>query len=531
MSGLDPSLILPQLVHRRATGAAGDAPFLAETGGPWHSYALIDDNARRLAGALVGMGVRRGDRVGVLLPTSVTSIVAWLACGWIGALEVPIHAEYRGAMLHHVLAHSGASVVLADAALLAAVFAIDGGLPGIDHLIVVPSIAGGPEEPPVEAPAHWRARMLAFDTLDSDPVAAESGPAYWDIASIVYTSGTTGPAKGVMVPWRQFYKHGEIVFPPKDVGPGDTFYCPLPLSHIAGRVGIYAMAMGGARAVLRPRFSLDAFWRDIADNACTCTILLGSIAEMLWRLPADPGDSSTPLVKVLMGPLIPQVEEFKRRFGVRVRTQFGMTETTAPLVSNIAGAWSLENDESCGRVLEGFHCRVADPQDEPLGPGEVGELLVRSDDPWMTMIGYWQDPESTARAFRNQWFHTGDAFRYDEAGNFYFVDRMNDTIRRRGENISSFVVEQAIAEHPAVADCAVVGVQSSFTEQEVHAFIVPCPGQTPDTSDISSFLRDKLPGFMVPRFWTLIDVLPRTATQRVRKVELRALAEVEHAHD
>ena len=214
MSGLDPSLILPQLVHRRATGAAGDAPFLAETGGPWHSYALIDDNARRLAGALVGMGVRRGDRVGVLLPTSVTSIVAWLACGWIGALEVPIHAEYRGAMLHHVLAHSGASVVLADAALLAAVFAIDGGLPGIDHLIVVPSIAGGPEEPPVEAPAHWRARMLAFDTLDSDPVAAESGPAYWDIASIVYTSGTTGPAKGVMVPWRQFYKHGEIVFPP-----------------------------------------------------------------------------------------------------------------------------------------------------------------------------------------------------------------------------------------------------------------------------------------------------------------------------
>ena len=528
MAGLDPSLVLPQLVHNRAVSAAGTDPFLAEVDGPWHSYADIDRAARGLAGALRSLGVERGDRVCVILPTSVDAVVAWIACGWAGALEVPIHVEYRGAMLRYVIDHSEATIVLVAADLLGGIWALDDPLPRIAHLVVMPARSAGGESAPA-VPPQWADRIVPFATLENDPIPAQGGPNAWDVGAIVYTSGTTGPAKGVMVPWRQFYKHGEIAFPAKDVAVGDAFFCPLPLSHIAGRVGIYAMALGGARAVLRHRFSLESFWDDIATHRCTCTILLGSIAEMLWRRSPRPDDAETPLSKVLMGPLIPQVEEFKQRFGVRVRTQFGMTETTAPLVSNIAGQWSLENAESCGRELEGFHCRVADPQDEPLGPGEVGELLVRSDDPWMIMSGYWRDPESTERAFRNQWFHTGDAFRYDEDGNFYFVDRLKDSIRRRGENISSFVVEQTVTEHPGVADCAVVGVESTFTEQEIHAFVVRKPGAAVASEDLEKFLADKLPSFMIPRFWTFIAELPRTATQRVRKVELRELARSEAA--
>ena len=524
MTGFSNELVLPQLVHSRGTSALGDRPYLSEIGGAWHSYAQVDTAARRWAQSLRNLGTKPQDRVAVMLPTSIDSMLLWLACGWLRAYEVPIHVEYRGPILRHILDNSGAKIVVIGARFIDAIWGVCDGLQTLDKVIVVPATAGSASAWRAGVPSNWKHRVVCQSELASAELPPDDGPKYWDAGAVVYTSGTTGPAKGVMVPWRQFYKHAEIFFPLKDVDYTDTFYCPLPLSHIAGRVAIYNMALAGGNAVLRDRFSIEAFWSDIDQHHCTCALLIGSIAEMLWRRPPSGSDSRTPLRNVLMGPLIPQVEEFKKRFGVRVRTQFGMTETTAPLVSNVENEWVLANAQSCGRVLQGFQCRVADENDEPLGPGKVGELLIRSDDPWLIMSGYWGDPESTAKAFRNQWFHTGDAFRYDEDGNFYFVDRIRDTIRRRGENISTFFVEQAIAEHAAIAECAVIGVDSSFTEQEIHAFVVPKPGAEVVSAQIQEFLNGRLPAFMIPRYWTIVEALPRTATQRVRKVELRQLA-------
>jgi crotonobetaine/carnitine-CoA ligase len=517
--GLAASLVLPQLIHARGRSADGDRPFLKEVGGAWLSYGDIDRAARRWAHGLSETGVEAGDRVAVILPTSIASMLAWLACGWLRAFEVPIHVEYRGPILRHVLSNSGAKVLVIGERFIEILADMPADL-ALTQIVVVPD-EGGSEDWRGQLPAAWRDRTVSIGEIANTERPAEDGPSARDTGAIVYTSGTTGAPKGVMVPWRQFYKHGEIFFPVADVGPDETFYCPLPLSHIAGRVGIYNRALAGGRAVLREKFSIEAFWADVEENDCTCALLIGSIAEMLWRRPPSEADGSSKLRYVLMGPLIPQVEAFKERFNLKVRSQFGMTETTAPLVSGIRDDWDLANADSCGRVTPGFHCRVADENDEPVGPGVVGELLVRSDDPWLVMSGYWADAESTAEAFRNQWFHTGDAFRYDEEGNFYFVDRIKDTIRRRGENISSFMVEQTIAEHPDIADCAVVGVASDFTEQEIHAFVVARSGEALDPDEIRRFLDGRLPAFMVPRFWSFVGRLPRTPTQRVRKVELR----------
>lgn len=524
MTPFSNALILPQLVHSRGASSEGDRPYLAEIGGPWLSYAEVDTAARRWAKALGELGASSGQRVAVMLPTSINSMLLWLACGWLRTYEVPIHVEYRGVILRHILNNSGADIAVVGERFVDAIWGVQDELQTLKKVIVVSAAGGNDSAWRTQVPSRWKGRVISASELTAEEYPADEGPNYWDIGSVVYTSGTTGPAKGVMVPWRQFYKHGEIIFPLKDVDTSDTFYCPLPLSHIAGRVAIYNMTLAGGKALLRERFSIEAFWSDIEQYHCTCGLLIGSIAEMLWRQPPSEADIRTPLRNVLMGPLIPQVEEFKARFGVRVRTQFGMTETTAPLVSNVENDWVLANAQSCGRVLHGFQCRVADENDEPLGPGLVGELLIRSDEPWLIMSGYWGDPENTAKAFRNQWFHTGDAFRYDADGNFYFVDRIRDTIRRRGENISTFFVEQAIAEHAAIAECAVVGVDSSFTEQEIHAFVVPKPGAQIIAAQVQEFLSAKLPAFMIPHFWTVIDALPRTATQRVRKVELRQLA-------
>jgi len=500
--GVPDDQVLPQLVHKRAISADGDRPFLAEVGGDFLSYAEVDRAGREWGKSLQDLGAEAGSRVAVMLPTSIDSFLIWLACGWLKAFDVPIHVQYRGAIMRHLLDNSGAEILVIRADLLDALWDIAAELKTLKTVVVVPSTDGDESWRGTIKPG-WDDRIRDRDALASGEVPAENGPNYWDI--------------------------GTITFPLAETGPDDCYYCPLPLSHIAGRVGIYNMALVGGRAVLRERFSVEAYWDDIKDYACTSTIMMGSSAEMLWRRPPSEEDAKTPLYNVLMGPLIPKLDEFRARFQVRVRTQFGMTEAAPPLVSGISNDWDLANNQSCGRVVPGFHCRVADENDEPLGPGEIGELLLRTDEPWLLMAGYWQDPESTAKALRNQWFHTGDAVRYDEDGNFYYVDRIKDTIRRRGENISSFFVEQAINEHPGVTECAVVGVESSFTEQEIHAFIVPKDGAEIDGEEIRAFLDGKLPVFMIPRFWSVIDELPRTSTQRVRKVELRERAQAEHS--
>jgi crotonobetaine/carnitine-CoA ligase len=279
------------------------------------------------------------------------------------------------------------------------------------------------------------------------------------------------------------------------------------------------MALLGSTVVIREAFDTQVFWSEVERYRCTTTLLLGAMANFIHRQPARPDDADTPLRSVIMVPLIPELDAFKERFGVRVCTTFNMTEVSAPIASC---GWDPANTQTCGRPRPGYECRIADERDQPLPPGKVGELLVRTDEPWKLMAGYWGKPEETARALRNQWVHTGDGFTRDEDGNFYFVDRLKDSIRRRGENISSIEVEADVNQHPAVLESAAIAVPSEWGEDEVKVAVVLKEGETLRPEELVEFVIARMPHFMVPRYIEFVAALPKTQTQKIRKEELRA---------
>lgn len=517
--------VLPLIVERHVAAGRGDRPFIGAVGSAWRTFADIDRAGRVWTTRLRDLGVAAGDRVAVLVPVRPEAIELWCGIGRAGAIEVPVHNELRGSMLAHVLNDCGARVLVADVELADR---LELALADCRHLETIVTLGAAPSW----LPGAFSGTVIDGAELSTEAADIECTARCWDTSSILYTSGTTGPAKGAMLPWGQFNDSLATLFP--DVTADDCFYSPLPLHHIAARSMVYTAARRGGRVALRARFARESFWSDVRQVGATATILMGAMADMLWREPARPDDRDHPLRTVLMTPLLPQLEQFVERFGVDVRTNFGMTEVGAPIVGGVQGP--LVDLVSCGTAQPGFICRVVDSHDVEVPHGEVGELVIRTDEPWMLTSGYWNAPDKTIAAQRNQWFHTGDAFRRDEAGNFYFVDRVKDTIRRGGENVSSFHLEQALSEHPAVAESAVVGVPSERTEEEVHAIVVLAPGSGPDVGSVTpeqliEFLEPRVARFMIPRYWTFVDELPKTPTLRVRKAELRTTGITESTWD
>jgi crotonobetaine/carnitine-CoA ligase len=242
------------------------------------------------------------------------------------------------------------------------------------------------------------------------------------------------------------------------------------------------------------------------------------MAQLLAAMPEQPDDADNPLNFINTAPLWPAIEDFERRFGVRVYTGYGMTEVGAPLFVVDRVDW-----RSCGRVRPGYQLRVVDEHDLEVPNGEVGELIIRTDEPWNLNAGYYEMPEATAAAWRNGWFHTGDGFRRDDDGNFYFVDRLKDAMRRKGENISSLEVEGYVREHPAVLEVAAIAAPSDFGpgEDEVKICVVPKPDTELRPDELLEFLQPRMPRFMHPRYVEVVAELPKTPTARIRKFELR----------
>ncbi len=347
------------------------------------------------------------------------------------------------------------------------------------------------------------------------------GPDYRDIAAILFTSGTTGPSKAVLSPWAVIYQMWSWV-PPDALAPGEGLYSAFPMFHNSGKSSFNSCMVRGGRYVLRDRFSATHFWDDVRKTNCVVGTTVGPMTALLYAQPPKPDDADNPLRAIMLGPMIPEIEEFERRFGVKVGTCYGQTEIGAPVAT---ATWDHGPWATCGRPRPDYpwhEVQVVNDFDEPLGPGEVGELVVRTREPWALNAGYYRMPDKTAEAWRNGWFHTGDAFRYDEDGWYYYVDRMKDAIRRRGENISSFEVENFVLEHPGVADVAAVGVPAEHGEDEVFVMVVAKDAATFDPADLVGFLTPRMPAFMVPRYVEVVDDLPRNETSmRVRKDEIR----------
>ncbi len=512
---LDRDLVLPHLLAKHAA-ATPDRLAMVDVEGRTATYAEVHATYRTWADAFRRLGVGAGEPVLTMLSNSFESFYAWLGVAWLRAIEVPTNNMYRGDMLRYLVENSTARVVMIAERYLDRLAEVAADLTGVDA-VVVPDVADSGALPDLGVPVLGADLFFA----GTEPADDLPGPDHFDIAAMIYTSGTTGPSKGVLVPWAELFEF--VNLPPEGMIAEDgAYYSMFPAFHVSGKSSLYMSARYHARLVIRESFSLQEFWNDIRAHDVRAAGLVGPMAALLMLAPPQPDDADTPLEKVFMGPLIPQLDEFKARFGIQVGTGFGMTEVGAPLGSH---GFDLANSTSCGRVRPGpphYEVRVVDEHDEVVAPGVVGELVVRAGEPWVINAGYWRMPDKTAEAWRNGWFHTGDGFRYDEDGNFYFVDRMKDAIRRRGENISSFEVEALVNQHPDVTETAALAVPSELTEDEVKVCVVLREGAQVTHAELIEFLEPRMPKFMIPRYVEVVDALPKTdATFRTRKVELR----------
>lgn len=508
-NGGGPALTLPALLHARAEDGPDDV-VLEEVDGPSLTARDFERRTREWMATYAELGVAEGSRVLVMLATSVEAMASWMALARLGAVEVGVHTAYRGESLAHVVNDGLAQLMVIENRWLDRLAELRAKLP---DTIFVPDAV----DPVANLPDADVVGLESFQEANS--VLPDHWPDSQDVAAILYTSGTTGASKGVLVTWEQLRATAAGILPLDELGEDPAYYCPFPTFHVSGKAPLYTMALVRGRLVIRESFKTDRFWDDIDTYRCTTTNLMNTMAQFLFSQPPAPTDSAHALRNVLMVPLIPEVDAFMARFAVRVCTVFNMTETSCPIGTS---GWNLESRTGAGRVRPGYEARIVDDTDREVPDGDVGELIVRSDMPWRLMSGYWQRDDATVEVFRNQWFHTGDLFRRSLTGEYFFVDRLKDSIRRRGENISSIELERYVLAHPGVSECAAVAVPSPWGEDDVKVVVVPAQGIALDLAELHEFLQDSLPAFMVPRYIQVESALPRTATNKVRKALLRS---------
>jgi carnitine-CoA ligase len=474
--------------------------------GPEWTWTELRQRVHERAAGLQSLGVRQDDFVLSWMPNGPVAAVNLLALNQLGAIYVPINTGYRGALLAHVIANSGATLMIAHGELVERLQHVD--LAKLATVVVVGE----------ERPALPGVRILGAETLEGDAAklrSPERPVAVWDTQMVIYTSGTTGASKGVLTSYRHA-RRAAIEF--RNMGPGDRILTTMPLFHVGGVYGLLQPLYLGATAILANSFRTQQFWPIVRRYRVTTTGLPGSMADFLNALPESPDDREHGLESVVIAPYGPAAIRFRERFGVEVYTEYSMTELSVPLF--VGPNPSLSG--ICGRVRAGVDLRLVDTHDMSVPQGSAGELILRTAEPWEISHGYHNDPAATAAAWRNGWFHTGDMFRRDAEGNYFFVDRAKDAVRRRGENISSFEVESAIKLHPDVAEAAVVGVPADAgTEEEVLAIVVPAPGRILDPAQLIAYLVPRLAPFMVPRYIRQVSDFPRTPTEKIEKHKLR----------
>lgn len=498
-------LTLPRLLQRAAS-RFGAKPLL-RIGDSTSSYSQVRDVAACMAAGLAAQGVRPGDRVATVCGNRLELMELLLGCGWLGATIVPLNTALRGGSLRRVLQATRASFLLVESDLLDIVTAA-----GLPPGLRATWLAG-----PVlrSADPQWRPGPRPGDHEPVPP--GEVAPD--DILAILFTSGTTGTPQGVCSPHGQFAWWGATVASTLRVTSEDVLHTCLPLFHTNALNAFWQALMTGSCYVLGSRFSASRFWGELADSGATMTYLLGAMAGMLIAQPHNQTDRAHACQRALAPASPPWLaSEFRERFGVLLVEGFGSTETNL-----IIGATPDEQRPGyLGRVLENFDVRVVDGTGATVPDGVPGELITRSKDPLAFAAGYFDNPDRTAEAWRHGWFHTGDKVVRDADGWLTFIDRMRDVIRRRGENISSREVENALASHPDVVAVAAFAVPSELAEDEVMVSVQVTPGSTVSPAELVRHCAGDLPVFAQPRYVDLVASLPTTSNGKVRKSELRA---------
>jgi len=515
--------VLGRILRDRAE-AHPDRPYLRYGDGAWVTYGDMNDRANRIAGGLIARGVQPGESVSVMLPNCEEFLQCWYGILKAGAVMSSINTAYKGDFLSWTITLVEARTLVISDAFLDRLDFIRDEVPLLERVIVVPSDAPTGPEPSV-----------AWETLDALMDAPAGEPdvvhAWTDDARIMFTSGTTGRSKGVIKQNAADYfsARGSLEYMRTRRGVGlddmaaETWFSCLPLFHSNAQVlTAYPALIAGGRVAFVERFSGTRFWQQAVDMGATMFNGIGAMLYFLWNQPPSDLDRAHSVHSVLAAPAPRDIyHEFEERFGVQLTEGYGLTETGVCTVMDPTQPVRLG---SCGRANPGYEVTIVEPgTDRPLPPDTPGEIVVDMKVPNIVMRAYYGMPEKTAEDFRNLKLHTGDLGRMDADGYVYFMDRVKDYIRRRGENVSSMEVERQIAAHDGIAECSVIGVKAdegASSEDEIMVVVVP-EGDAPDPVDLTHWMAERMPYFMVPRYIRVVDALPKTPTARVRKTELR----------
>lgn len=474
------------------------------------TYAEADRRADRIAAAFHGLGIVKGERVALLLNNRLEYLDLWFGLSRIGAIQLPLNSAYKGVQLLHTLKRAPVSAVVVEESLLPELEAVIDQIHGLKAFIVLGSTR----------PRYKNNYLFFNDILSSvlpKPPAVNITGA--DVAAIMNTSGTTGPSKGVLLSHAQQYILGRNIACDLALTERDVYYNFFPLFHNTAQAMItLPVLLIGAKMVLVEKFSATRFWPEVRAHGCTAFYYIGEILRILLNTTtAAESEGAALRIGWGIGASPHDFMAFQSRHGVALRSGYGSTE------GNVGVYLPHDNPDlaSVGRALPGFEVRVADAHNDPLPPGKTGEILVRSSEPCSVMLGYDGDPLATIAAWKDLWFHTGDAGYLDAAGNLYFVGRVKDGIRVRGENVSAFEVEEAVAQVDGVLEVAAIAVPCELGGDDVKIVVVARAGVKLDAEMLCAHAQQQLPKFAVPRYVEFVAALPKTETNKVRKNVLR----------
>ncbi|MDR7079765.1 crotonobetaine/carnitine-CoA ligase [Neobacillus niacini] len=483
------------------------------------TYAEMKEKVDIVASNLLDLGIKKGTNVAVLMASSTDYISVWFALAKIGAIEVPINTVYKGETLQYLINDSDARYIVVDEEYYAELNKISAGLEKIQYVIshgqndysyeTSWNIVGWER---VTKYSEVRIRHL-FNEINNNPVYPH------DPVGIIYTSGTTGPSKGVLLSNHHLVfmglTHAGIMHYKED----DISLNFLPYYHTAAKFVTMACMLSGAKMILKKKFSITSFWNDVHEHQVTLLSSLGGVLPMLYNQKEKEDDvkNSIRAVYVIPSPK-DNYYEIQNRFGLKLVVAYGGTEW------NIVSSTELDEDKpgSAGRHFEQYYdLKIVDEHDFECSQYEQGEIIVRPKIPHIVMLEYYNKPEKTVEAWRGLWFRTGDRAYKDKDGYIYFVDRLKDAIRRRGENISSFEIESVVDKHPQVIESAVIPVPADVGEDEIKACIILKKGADVSHQEIFNYCYENMGYFMVPRYIEFFDDFPRTPTGKTRKNILR----------
>jgi crotonobetaine/carnitine-CoA ligase len=466
------------------------------------TYEDFLGTANRIANGLLSLGVRKGDRVAILLPNCLEFPYCWLAANMIGAVMVPVNSRLVDREIKHIINHSDAELLITSDHHLPMILGIREDLPLLDKIVNLE-----------DSEAH---ETISFSELLENPTDLRPVDIHEeDLAAILYTSGTTGMPKGCMVGHDYYLTLGHIIGKVYQLGSEDRALTAQPFYYMDPQWNTMMVMTYNATLVLAERFSTSTFWNQVRQHNITFFYCIGSMTSFLYNMPPSELDKHHGLRMVMTSGIPPRLHQaWEERFDVPVYEAFGSTETACDIM--VALDMDRKVGTACiGRPVYYREARIVDDNDVEVPAGEVGEIVLKRGTGMMK--AYYKDPKATEGAFRGGWFHTGDLGYKDRDGDFHFVGRKKDIIRRGGENISAASIEHLLMSHPKIVDAAVIPVPDRIRGEEVKAYIVPTPGEELTYEQIVDFCQQNMAAFKIPRYIELRASLPKTPSERVQK--------------